>query len=173
MIRVFNKILTGGTLFPTQKVQYKECIALSDTVPAGETKLCKVNISSLGHFLCLNITGRFTTLALSGESTIDNGVCSLRGQLSDGNGQRMLFADYIPFDLFLSPGRCRSADAINNVVAVDEVADRADSVEGLFYPFEFEYLFSANADIQLSVKNLSDADNSFDILFSGIRILQK
>jgi hypothetical protein len=174
MIRVFNKLLSGNTMFPIQQKQYKESIPLEDTIPAGESKLCKKNISTLGHFLCLSITGTFDTLAsVTVEDTariVDDGICHLRGKLYDGNGQKLLFSDYVPLDLFCSPGRRRSALAENNLVDVTGYADRADQTTGLFYPFDLEYLFSSNTDILFDVKNDSNTDLSFALLFSGIRI---
>jgi len=175
MIRVFNKLLNGNTLFPIQNAQYMERIPMSGTVPAGSggTQF-KTNVSSLGHFLCQYITGNFQTLAavtVGGVTKIiDDGINHLRGQLIDGNGQRLLFSDFVPFDLFLSPGRCRSSVAVNNLLAVATFADKADNAASLFYPMDEEYLFSANADILLIVKNDSNADIDFNMLFSGIRI---
>lgn len=177
MIRVFNKLLSGNTMFPIQQKQYKECIPMEDTVTGGETKLCKVNVSTLGHFLCLNITGSFETLASvpDGESTaiVDDGICHLRGKLYDGNGQKLLFSNHVPLDLFCSPGRRRSELAVNNLVDYSTIATRADLTEGLFYPFDLEYLFSANTDILFEVKNDSNTDIAFSLLFSGIRIISK
>jgi hypothetical protein len=94
----------------------------------------------------------------------------------DSTGQRTLFDDYIPLDLFLSPGRARrqtglaGAAVANNLQAVGGVADKADNAPSLFYPYRFEYLFAANSDIQLSVKNDSNTTNYIDLAFKGVRI---
>lgn len=171
MIRVFNKMLSGQTLFPIQNKQYAERIPLSDSVTAGETKLCKTNVSFIGHFLCQFITGNFETLALDGGAAIvDDGICHLKAQLIDGAGSRQIFSDYVPLDLLFSPGRIRSTLATNNLMATG-TASKADAAPALFYPTNLEYLFTANSDIQMYVKNDSDTTIKFNVLFAGIRVL--
>jgi hypothetical protein len=175
MIRVFNKLLNGQTLFPIQNAQYMERIPMSGTVPAGSggTQF-ETNVSFLGHFLCAYITGNYQTLysvtVNQVAKIVDDGICHLRGQLIDGNGQRLLFSDFVPFDLFLSPGRTRSTVAENNLLDVATYANKADNAPALFYPIDEEYLFSANSNILLNVKNDSNTPIAFNILFSGVRI---
>lgn len=151
--------------------QYAEKLVLEDTVPAGETQEQIINISHIGDFLCLYITGKFTTLALSGETVIDNGVCALRGLLYDGTGTRKLFNDFIPLDLFFSPGRVKDTAAAN-VVLDDVAALRADPSMQLFYPNEFQNLFDVNSTIRFDVKNDSDYENYYAMCFHGIRLLR-
>jgi hypothetical protein len=81
-----------------------------------------------------------------------------------------LFSDYIPFDLFLSPGRARSVNAVNNTGASVNIGV-ANRGESLFYPIELEYCFAANSSIQLDVKNASGTPLTYYIMFHGIRIL--
>lgn len=150
-------------VFALQGRQYSERLLLSDTVTAGTTKLGKVGVSNLGHFLCQFITGSYSSLASPAGAIVDTGVNYLSGQLIDGAGQRKLFNDKIPFDLWLSPGRRR--DASSTTVLADPIANN------LFYPIEFQYLFTANSDILLDVENESDEDNSYEICFHGIRII--
>ena len=175
MIRVFNKLLEGKTLFPIQNKQYSERILLEDTLQANETKLCKTSVSFIGHFLCQYITGNYQTLSYAdpdeecGPSIVDDGICHLRGQLIDGAGSTQIFSDFVPFDLLLSPGRIRSRTATNNLIATI-LASKADNAPSLFYPTNLEYLFTANSDIQMNVKNDSDVAISFSILFAGIRV---
>lgn len=172
MIRVFNKI-EAQKLFASQRSQYSEVLVLSGVVPANAGILTRTAVSNLGHFLCLKITGSFSTLRidpLAAPALIDDGVEHLRGQLIDGAGQRKLFNDFIPFGLFLSPGRRRDGTA-TNAWAPTATAALAAPGGSLFYPGEFEYLFSANSEILLDVRNDSDAINRFDIAFQGIRIL--
>lgn len=172
MVRVFGQRLNPTTLFNLQRSQYSEKLLLSDTVPAGQSKLGKTAVSNLGHFLCLHITGHFETLRYQGETVIDDAINHLRGQLIDGAGQKKLFNDYIPLDLWMSPGRERSNDAANVLTpVVDPAVDTACCPPYLFYPQEFEYLFSANSDILLDVKNDSDYEIDYEICFHGIRIL--
>jgi hypothetical protein len=181
MIQVLNQKLAAQSRFQVQSEQYSEKIPLSDTIPAGTTKLCKTNVSNLGHFLCFRITGRYETLGKYNVTTgavdasgsiVDDGICHLRAQIQDGAGQRIMFSDYTPLDLFLSPGRVRSVNATNNLVAKTNVAAAFNS-PSLFYPDEFEYLFTANSDILMSIKNDSNADIAVDVLFHGVRILAK
>lgn len=171
MIRVFNKLLDGQTLFPIQNKQYAERIPMTDTVPAGETKPCSTNISFIGHFLCQYVTGNYQTLSLDGGAAIvDDGICHLRGQMIDGAGSRQIYSDFCPFDLLFSPGRIRSVTATNNLKAT-ATAEKADPAPALFYPENMEYLFTANSQIQMNVKNDSDVDITFNLVFAGIRVL--
>ena len=170
MIRVFNKI-QAEKLFTSQRSQYSEVIRLSGTCAANAGVLARAAVSNLGHFLCLKITGSFSTLQLiAGPAIVDDGIDHLRGQLIDGAGQRKLFSDFIPFSLFLSPGRRRDATAAN-AFAPAGATPTSNASESLFYPVEFEYLFSANSEILLDVRNDSAQQNTFDIAFHGIRVL--
>ena len=169
MIQIFKQLLQAGTMFSVQSRQYKFCVPITDTVPASSQKLCKAHLS-VGHLLCQTITGSYETLSGSG-ATYDDGICHLRGRFMDGNGQKLLFDGHIPFDLFLTPGRRRSATALNNLLDVEEGANRADPTNGLFYPFEFQYLFPHQTDILFDVINDSDVELSFDVLLSGYCIL--
>lgn len=175
MIQVLNAKLSAQSRFQVQNAQYSEKIVLTDSVTAGATKLCRTNVSNLGHFLCTRITGSFETLASVTYSAtpkiVDDGVDHLRAVLQDGAGQRIMFSDYVPLSLFLSPGRRRSSLAVNNLLDVANYANAAAASPQLNFPDEFEYLFSANSDILFSVKNDSNTTISFDILFHGIRIL--
>lgn len=181
MIQVLSQKLAAQSRFQLQGEQYSEKMPLSDTIPAGTTKLCKTNVSNLGHFLCLRITGHFETLGKYNATTgvldaagsiVDDGICHLRATIQDGAGQRIMFSDYTPLDLFLSPGRARSADATNNLVVKTNIG-AAQNAPDLFYPDEFEYLFTANSDILMSIKNDSNVDLDVDILFHGVRILSR
>lgn len=181
MIQVLSQKLAAQSRFQLQSEQYSEKIPLSDTIPAGTTKLCKTNVSNLGHFLCMRVTGHFETLGKYNVTTgvidatgpiVDDGICHLRATLQDGAGQRIMFSDYVPLDLFLSPGRTRSADALNNLIVKTNVGI-AQNAPNLFFPDEFEYLFSANSDILMSIKNDSNVDLDVDIVFHGVRILSR
>jgi len=163
VINTFTKDLSAAELFERQSRQYSEVLVLSDTVPANTTKLGKLNISSLGHFLCQFITGSFTSLNIPAAAIVDTGVSYLSGQLSDSAGNRKLFNDRIPLDLLLSPGHRR--DATSTTVLTDPASNN------LFYPIEFEYLFASNADILFDVENESNTPNYYEIAFHGIRII--
>lgn len=160
IVKPFSQRIDPGKVFDVQNCQYSERLLMEDTVPANGTKIGKVAVSNLGHFFCMYITGHYTTLDLVEEVVVDNGIQYLAGQLIDGAGNRKLYNDYIPFDLWLSPGRRK-----------DALVPAADPGNNLFYPIEFEYLFTANSDILLDVVNTSNKDNSYAICFHGIRIV--
>lgn len=164
-------LLSAEKFSGLKRMQYPEKLLLSDTVVAGEQQRGIVNISHIGDFICLFITGSFTTLCTSGETIVDNGVCSLRGQLIDGTGNRKLFNDFIPLDLFLSPGRVKSTTAAN-VLGDSGTNLRADASQQLFYPSEFQHLFDQNSTIIFDCKNDSDADNTYNICFHGYRLVR-
>ena len=183
MLHSLLQRIDSNKILDIQKFQYAERILLSDTVYAGQSKLGRVAISNLGAFLCQMITGNFQTAVLhvgSGHYE-DDGISHLRGQLIDGYGNKKLFNDYIPLDLWLSGGRTKYVNATingaaqlaisNNLVADGGNAAQAAASNNLFYPIEFEYLFSENSEIQLDVKNDSSVDLQYNICFHGIRIL--
>jgi hypothetical protein len=186
-IRAFAQQLNSNALLRTQSVQHSEKIILSDSVDAGQRKLCRASVSNYGDFLCLFITGSFETcVSIQPQEAppvlVDNGVDYLRGQLSDSIGQRKLFNDFIPFSLWLSPGRRRSPNAVNNLPLFPYLTDQtaiASPSNNLFYPQEFEYIFAANSEILLDVYNdtntvampYTGATLHFEIVFHGIRIL--
>lgn len=169
-MKTLNKKIDSRNLFDIQRYQYSEKIVLEDTVAAGSSKMGKVGVSNIGHFLCLYITGKFTSLKTGGAGNgIDTGISYLKGLLYDGAGQRKLFNDYVPLDLWLSPGRVRNATA-SNTYQPDGVIGIAPASNQLYLPIEFEYLFQANSDILLDVKNSSDKSIDYSICFHGIRI---
>lgn len=161
MLNIFAKKIDPDKILGLQNFQYQEKLVLSDEVPANSQKMNSVNVSSLGDFYCLYMTGHFSTLKLTAESPTDNGVVYLRGKLIDGSNQRALYNDYIPFDLWLSPGR--KMDIHSTSLATDHIG------ETLFYPQPFQYMFTVNSEIMLDVKNDSDAINYYDIVFHGVR----
>lgn len=169
-MRTLNKKLNAEEIFNLQKYQYSEKIVLEDSVPAASSKMCKVGISNIGHFLCQTITGKYISLKVGGAGAgIDTGISYLKGLLYDGAGQRKLFNDFIPFDLWLSPGRVRNSTA-TNTFQPDGAIVTASPSNNLFYPIDFEYIFQANSDILLDVKNSSDKAIDFSIVFHGVRI---
>lgn len=171
---VFNKIIEAAKLFANQNRQYTERIPLSGTAPANTVYPFKANVSNLGHFLCLYMTGHFQTLVsvtVGGVTKIiDDGINHLSMSIEDGGtGQRLLFTDFAPMDLVFSPGRIRASTAENNLLDVATFANQANNAPQLYNPTELNYLFSANSDIIVRVKNDSNTPLNFDILFYGIR----
>lgn len=158
---ILEKLESITRMFSVQDKKYRETLYATDTVPANESKLQKINTSNVGDFLVLFITGTFTTLKFIGEFIVDAGICSLSAQLKDGNSQTLLFNDFIDMQLWVSPGRVKSLLSVNLLT---------DPPAGYFLmPFEFEYLFSKNSDILIDVKNIANTPNSYQLAFHGLR----
>lgn len=163
LVKPFSQKINPEAVFAIQNHQYSERLLMSGIVPANSTALGKVNVSNLGHFFCMFVTGSFSSLASPAGAIVDTGINYMSGQLIDGAGQRKLFNDRIPLSLFLSPGRRRDPDS--TTVLTDPEGN------SLFYPIELEYMFTANSDIMLDLVSTSDEDNSYEIVFHGIRIM--
>lgn len=161
MFNLFAKEIDPAKILRLQNFQYTEKLLLSDEVPASSQKLGSVNISSLGHFYCQFITGGFSTLYDNAGNINDDGLSHLRVKITDGSNQRPLFNDYIPLDLFLSPGRQKNSESVN--FATDTKS------ETLFYPQPFQYMFTVNSEILVDAKNDSDTPNFYDLVFHGVR----
>jgi len=160
-VGILGEKINAEAVFSLQNSQYQDHLLLTDTVPAGQSSLGKVGVGNIGHFYCLRITGHFETLT-AGPPIADDGISHLRGKMIDGANQRPLFNDYVPLDIILTPGREKSphdpAAALGN---------------NLFFPMSIEYLFTANSDILFDVKNDSDYELDYEILFWGIRVKSK
>ena len=163
LVKPFSQAIDPEKVFGIQNHQYSERLLMSGSVPANQTSLGKVAVSNLGHFFCMFVTGTFTSLASPAGAIVDTGVSYLSGQLIDGAGQRKLFNDRIPLDLWLSPGRRR--DVNSTTVLADPLGNN------LFYPIELEYMFTANSDILLELVNTSDEINYYEICFHGVRVI--
>ena len=161
MVKILTNRINAEKAFALQDMQHLEAIPMSDQVPASSSKLAKVTVSNQGHFYCYYATGKFSTLKNNGGPATDDGICHLRGKLVDGGTSRPIFNDYIPLDLWLTPGRVRDP--------LDLALSGAVS-NNLFVPLTFEYMFMANTDIQLDLRNDSDYLNNFTIVFWGVRI---
>jgi len=158
---ILEKLESITKMFSVQDKKYRETLYATDTVPAGESKLQKINTSNVGDFLVLFITGSFTTLRVINDAIVDVGVCFLSAQLKDGNSQTLLFNDFIDMQLWVSPGRVKSV--LSTTLLTDPPA-------GYFlYPLEFEYLFSKNSDILIDVKNTGNTPNTWKLAFHGLR----
>lgn len=160
MLNMFAKEINPVKILKMQNLQYQEKLYLEDTVPAGSQKLGSVDISSLGNWYCLFMTGSFTTL-IANDPAVDDGVQHLRAKMSDGSNNRQLFNDYIPLHHYLSPGREKSS--ISTGVLTD------DPSGNLFYPQPWQYMFALSSQILFDVKNDSDYANDYRITFHGIR----
>jgi len=166
VVKPFSQKINPEEAFNLQNSQYMERLYMQVTVPAGQTNIGQVAVSNLGHFFCMFVTGTFSTIGSPAAGPIvDTGISYLSGQLIDGAGQRKLFNDRIPLDLWLSPGRRK--DAASTTVLADPVSN------SLFYPIPLEYLFTANSTIILDVVNTSDEPNSLEVCFHGIRVISQ
>lgn len=156
-----SQVINPIDVFEVQNAQYRDVIFLTGQVGAttGGTDFT-VNVSSDGDFYCMFITGTFETIANPAGAIVDTGVSYLSGQLRDGS--RNLFSNRIPLDLLLSPGRRKSA------TSTTVIADPPGNT--LFYPLEFEYLWSVNNNITMNIANTSNVANNFEIAFHGWRL---
>ena len=166
-MNMFANLINPDKILKLQNMQYSEKLLLSDTVPAGTQQMASVDVSSLGNFYCQFLTGHFETLKKSTDPlpAVDDGISHLRGKLVDGSNQRQLFNDYVPLDLFISPGRIVSPND-GNLMDLTKTAPG----NALFYPQPFVYMFAVNSKILFDVKNDSDYQLKYEILFHGIRL---
>jgi hypothetical protein len=165
VVKPFSQKIIPEEAFNLQNSQYMERLFMQVTVPAGQTNIGQVAVSNLGHFFCMFVTGTFSTIGMPAAAIVDTGISYLSGQLIDGAGQRKLFNDRIPLDLWLSPGRRK--DATSTTVLADPVSN------SLFFPITLEYLFTANSTIILDVVNTSNQPNSLEVCFHGIRLISE
>lgn len=165
-----------------QAKQFIQPQYVEDIVPAGVMKSTQLNLSSAGAFLCLGITGSFTTLrikAVGPPITLeDTGVCTLRMKFKGGAGTRDLFNDYVPMDLIFSPGRVRVDRTDAGLItggATLAAADLGPAPNQLFYPYKFEYLFKESDIITFQVQNdiptaAGGWANRWRLCFYGFRV---
>lgn len=180
-MKILSQVLDAPKILDIQRVQYQERLTVKAWIKPSFQQQIKVNVGNLGHFLCQWISGSFTTLAVKPppfpiQPLQDTGINYLSAKLIDGTGNKELYNDYIPLDLWLSPGRTRANTLQIPAPFVLNPAPNPDSggpSNTLFVPTEFEYLFSANSEIILDTKNESDAPNYLAICFHGIRIKTK
>lgn len=128
---------------------------LEQEIPAASQIDAQVNITSLGHFMLLTMTGDYTTKTAAGA---DDGICQIYSQLLDGANQRTLFENFVPVNLFLSPGRSRS------------IAGVGDASNQLYLELPFVYTFQQNSSIVMRLKNAAPFANTVRIAFKGVRV---
>lgn len=164
--------LSQSKLRTAKQGQHREGILLQGTIAAGGQDSAKVEVGTVGAIVTLRMSGYFTTLDLVGGVIVDDGVCHLRGQLRDTDGNLNLYNDYVPLVLLLSPGRQKSKLAVNYLTAAGG-ADRADSSGNLYEGQEFTHPFTINSYILIDMKNDAATPNSFAIYFDVIRVSRK
>lgn len=122
------------------------------SVPASSTLPTVLSISNRGVFLCMAITGRFSTLEVG---PADNGVCNLSMKMNNGSG-RVYIPDPIKMDNLLTPGRVKSTVAGANLG------------EGLqFKGIEWLTCFRPKDDITITVTNDAAIANTWEMAFHG------
>jgi len=126
------------------------------TVPAnsGGPDLT-INIKRDAHFECFFITGSFTTLNVAGA---DDGTNHISLRITDGSNDLKLMDNFVPANLFLSPGRALKAATAGN------------PSNQLFYPFPFYHVFPANGGIVIETQNNGATDNVLNLLFWGKKL---
>ena len=168
MLKIFQRILDIPKLLDMQSVQRFQLLYIEGTVPKladGGTLTVVKSVSSEGAFVMDRITGSYTSLRMYGETTCDDSTCPLKAKVVESATGIELFDDFVPLNLFLTPGRVRSASAY---LAPDGSAI-ADPSEALRVPLRAEYVFDANSEIKVTLKNDSDVANDFAMAFFGVR----
>lgn len=181
-MNVLTTVLNTLKLREAKKGQHREAILLQGTVEPGQTNTYKVEIGTAGTIVTCRMSGYFSTLDIVGGKLIDDGVCHLRGQLIDTDGNLSLYNDFVPLALTLSPGRIKVKEMIvggvlttvdNYLKASAGVADAASASGYLYEMQEFTHPFTVNSYIRMDVKNDSAAPNKFAIYFDCIRVTRK
>ena len=155
LLKILQTRLDTNKLFAVQNSQNVEALYMTGSVPASGTILLKTTVSNKGHFWCTHVTGSYTTAS---NAQTDDGICHLKGKLMDGGTSRPIFNDYVPLNLWLTPGRVMS------------IAGSGSASNNLFIPMVLDYLFSANTDIQLDCTNDVAYAQTVNIIFWGVRV---
>ena len=156
-LKVMTNQIDVTRVFDLQRRQRMECLPMSGDVPASGALLAKTTVSNQGHFYCLFLTGSYTTIYGPGAVATDDGVNHLRGKLLENNTP--IFNDFIPFDLWVTPGRRKSALDLTGAGS-----------NNLYVLMPIEHLFPANSDILLDCRTDATYQNSFSLAFWGIRV---
>ena len=155
MLNPYHDKIDIDRIFELQQSQYMTSLPLSVTVDPLQTIDAGINITSLGHFMLLNISGDYTTL--NDDPAVDDGTCHIFFQLIDGSNSREIFSEPGKASLYLSPGRSKTSAIAGN---------DSDSLR-LFY--NFIYTFPMNGRIIVRVRNDATAANTVNFQFTGIR----
>lgn len=157
MLNPYHTAIDVSKVLEIQNRQYQEAIPLEQEVAANTQVDAAVQITSLGHFMLLSMTGSFTT-KVADDPVTDDGICRIFIQLLDGSNQRPLFDDFVAANLFLSPGRVQALAGVGN--ASDQ----------LYLEYPFVFTFPINGSILVRIRNTADYANIVRIMFKGIRI---
>jgi len=157
MLNPYHTAIDAPKVLQLQQTQYQEAIPLEQEIDAATQVDAAVQITSLGHFMLLSMTGSYTT-KIDGQPPTDDGICQIFIQLLDGSNQRPLFDDFVAANLFLSPGR------------VQQLSGQGNPSDQLYLEYPFVYTFPLNSQILVRIRNTSDYSNIVRIMFKGIRI---
>jgi hypothetical protein len=159
MLNPYHQAIDIKAILAIQNHQYQEALYLEQSIPAASQIDAAVQVTSLGHFMLLSLTGAFTTVVDDGQgAATDDGINQIFIQLLDGSNQRPLFSDFVAANLFLSPGRIQILPGVGN--ASDQ----------LYLEYPFIYTFPMNGQILCRIRNTADWENRVKIMFKGIRI---
>lgn len=169
-MNILKQPLDASAMKDLQIKQYSNALFIEGTVPAvtaGGSLTATIAISNLGDFLIQRMTGNYTTLIDDGAGAAnDDGTNHLTLQIRDGGNGLELFDDFIPLDLFMTPGRRRLMGVTTGAGAV-----AIEPAHQLHFPgFPFEYIFSANTEIVFALRNDATWLNRFQIALWGVRI---
>jgi len=157
MINPYHEKIDIQQIINLQSVQHQTTLYMENEIPAQSNIDMAINITSLGHFMNLFITGDFTT-KIEDDPVTDDGICQIYLQLFDGTNSRELFTEPVPANLILSPGRSQIISGVG------------DASEPLRIFFPFVYTFPMNGQIIMRAYNNADYVNRVRITYTGIRI---
>ena len=130
-------------------------LGVGGEVEANGSAIVLGQVTADAAFMCEEITGYYTTL--TAEDT-DGGACLLSALITDTGRSIQLFSDFIPLNVFLSPGRQRSSGIAG------------DPSHALFFPISFEHTFRPNSEIRIEVRSTAAYKNDFYFLFHGRKL---
>ncbi len=159
MLYPYHQAIDIRAILAIQNHQYQETLYLEQSIEQATQIDAAIQVTSLGHFMLLSMTGSYTTLVDDGQGGVtDDGINQIFIQLLDGSNQRPLFNDFVAANLFLSPGRAQGVAGVGN--ASDQ----------LYLEYPFIYTFPMNGQILCRIRNTADTTNKVKIMFKGIRI---
>jgi hypothetical protein len=145
------KILENDAKFHVASLPVEGTAAASATTPVSYT------IPPKGNFLCLSVTGRFTTIE---SGAADDETCKLSIKLRSGSG-RVYIPDFMDLDLWLTPGRVKGSVA---------AGDNGNQLQ--FPGFPWVTIYRGGDTLTHEIQNESAAANSWAIAYHGIWLLQ-
>lgn len=154
-------LLTGIDLKKVQendKLFQRATLRTGDTVAANATLPTSLQVSPKGVFVCMSLTGRFTTL-VSGPS--DTGVCNL--SMTWQNSSNRVYIDKpVYLDELLTPGRVKSS--------LDTTGAAGNQLQ--FPGLPWVTVFQPNDVLTFNVQNEANYANTWQIALHGIWVIK-